>query len=124
MSPKLAVCLDLFAAILLLGFEPPAQAHDIYKDLLTRSGLPCCHDGDSLLCLTVWHPKGCRCSLTISGSISRGAASNTTSSRVTVVKQGEVMVRVAGRHGVFHPLCDLTAPVRRQSLERAVPYCG
>ncbi len=22
------------------------QAHDIYKDLLTRSGLPCCHNGD------------------------------------------------------------------------------
>jgi hypothetical protein len=31
-------------------------------------------------------------------------------------------LRVAGRHGVLYPLCDLTAPIRRHSLERTVPY--
>ncbi len=31
---------------LLVIWPGPIRAHDIYKDLLTRSGLPCCHDGD------------------------------------------------------------------------------
>jgi hypothetical protein len=46
MSLKLDLCLDLSAAILLLGFEPPAQAHDIYSPLKDRWGNSCCHDQD------------------------------------------------------------------------------
>jgi len=42
MSPKQIALVSSFL-VLWLG---PIQAHDIYTDLLTRSGLPCCHDGD------------------------------------------------------------------------------
>ncbi|MBM6583654.1 hypothetical protein ILT44_25980 [Microvirga sp. BT689] len=42
MSPKQ---ISLVGGLLVMGLEP-IQAHDIYTDLLTRSGLPCCHDGD------------------------------------------------------------------------------
>src|SRR5215212_7738235 len=42
MSPKQISLVGGFL-VLWLG---PIQAHDIYTDLLTRSGLPCCHDGD------------------------------------------------------------------------------
>jgi len=38
--------LDLLAAILLLGFEPPADAHDIYSPLRDKSGHSCCNEGD------------------------------------------------------------------------------
>ena len=38
MSLKLDLCFDLYAAILFLGFEPPAQAHDIYSPLKDRLG--------------------------------------------------------------------------------------
>ena len=42
MSPKQ---IFLVGGLLVIG-PRPIQAHDIYTDLLTRSGLPCCHDGD------------------------------------------------------------------------------
>ncbi len=38
--------LDHYAAILLLGFEAPAQAHDIYSPLKDRWGNSCCNDKD------------------------------------------------------------------------------
>jgi hypothetical protein len=38
--------LDHYAAILLLGFEAPAQAHDIYSPLKDRWGNSCCNDQD------------------------------------------------------------------------------
>jgi hypothetical protein len=38
--------LDLFTAIALLGFELPADAHDIYSPLRDRVGNSCCHEGD------------------------------------------------------------------------------
>ena len=38
--------LELVAAIALLGFELPAEAHDIYLLLKDRSGNSCCHEGD------------------------------------------------------------------------------
>ena len=38
--------LDLFTAIALLGFELPADAHDIYSPLRDRLGNSCCHEGD------------------------------------------------------------------------------
>ncbi|WP_157934401.1 hypothetical protein [Microvirga ossetica] len=37
--------LDLFTAIALLGFELPADAHDIYSPLRDWSGNSCCHEG-------------------------------------------------------------------------------
>jgi hypothetical protein len=42
MSPKQ---ISLVSGLLVI-WPGPIQAHDIYKDLLTRSGLPCCHEGD------------------------------------------------------------------------------
>jgi hypothetical protein len=42
MSPK---PISLVGGLLVI-WPGPIQAHDIYTDLLTRSGLPCCHDGD------------------------------------------------------------------------------
>jgi len=42
MSPKQ---FSLVSGLLVI-WPGPIQAHDIYKDLLTRSGLPCCHEGD------------------------------------------------------------------------------
>jgi hypothetical protein len=38
--------LDLLAAIALLSFEPPTQAHDIYLHLKDRLGNSCCDDKD------------------------------------------------------------------------------
>jgi hypothetical protein len=38
--------LDLFAAILLLAFDPPAEAHDIYSHLKDRWGNSCCNEQD------------------------------------------------------------------------------
>jgi hypothetical protein len=38
--------LDLFTAIALLSFEPPADAHDIYSHLRDRSGKSCCDETD------------------------------------------------------------------------------
>ena len=38
--------LDLCAAIFLISFEPPAQAHDIYSHLKDRLGNSCCDDKD------------------------------------------------------------------------------
>ena len=38
--------LDALVAILLLGFEPPTDAHDIYSHLKDRSGNSCCDDKD------------------------------------------------------------------------------
>ncbi len=38
--------LDLCAAILLISFEPTADAHDIYLPLKDRWGNSCCHDKD------------------------------------------------------------------------------
>jgi len=38
--------LDLFAAILLLAFDPPAEAHDIYSPLRDRFGNSCCDEQD------------------------------------------------------------------------------
>jgi hypothetical protein len=38
--------LDLFAAILLVGFEPPSEAHDIYSHLKDWRGNSCCNDQD------------------------------------------------------------------------------
>ena len=38
--------LDLCAAILLISFEPPADAHDIYSPLKDRWGNSCCDDKD------------------------------------------------------------------------------
>jgi len=48
MSPKPA----LLSAVLVLGFSPAIQAHDIYLDLVDRSGQKCCNDGD---CRRVGH---------------------------------------------------------------------
>ena len=42
MSPKPI----LLVSSLLVMWPGLIQAHDIYTDLLTRSGLPCCHEGD------------------------------------------------------------------------------
>ena len=72
---------------LLVIWPGPIQAHDIYTDLLTPSGLPCCHDGDCRPVPYRLTPKGVQMLLTSSGSISRGAASNTAPSLVTVVRQ-------------------------------------
>jgi hypothetical protein len=38
--------LDLCAAILLISYELPAEAHDIYSPLKDRGGKSCCDDGD------------------------------------------------------------------------------
>jgi hypothetical protein len=38
--------LDLCAAILLIVFEPPAEAHDIYSQLKDRWGNSCCDEKD------------------------------------------------------------------------------
>jgi hypothetical protein len=38
--------LDLLAAIALLSFEPPTEAHDIYLHLKDRLGNSCCDDKD------------------------------------------------------------------------------
>ena len=38
--------LDLCAAIFLISFEPPAEAHDIYSHLKDRWGNSCCNDKD------------------------------------------------------------------------------
>jgi hypothetical protein len=38
--------LDLCAAILLISFESPTQAHDIYSPLKDRWGNSCCNDKD------------------------------------------------------------------------------
>ena len=38
--------LELFAAIALLSFEPPTEAHDIYSPLKDRWGNSCCDDED------------------------------------------------------------------------------
>ena len=38
--------LDLCAAILLISYELPAEAHDIYSPLKDRLGNSCCDDGD------------------------------------------------------------------------------
>ncbi len=46
MSLRLDICLDLYAAILLLAFEPHARAHDIYAPLKDRWGNSCCDDRD------------------------------------------------------------------------------
>src|SRR3954470_5118304 len=42
MSPKQ---MSLVGSLLVI-WPGPIQAHDIYTELLTPSGLPCCHDGD------------------------------------------------------------------------------
>jgi hypothetical protein len=38
--------LELFAALLLVGLEPPTQAHDIYSHLRDRLGGSCCNEKD------------------------------------------------------------------------------
>jgi hypothetical protein len=38
--------LDLCAAIFLISFEPPAEAHDIYSHLKDRLGNSCCNEQD------------------------------------------------------------------------------
>ncbi len=38
--------LDLCAAIVLISFEPPAEAHDIYSHLKDRLGNSCCNEQD------------------------------------------------------------------------------
>jgi hypothetical protein len=38
--------LELFAAICLVSFEPPTEAHDIYSPLKDRWGNSCCNDQD------------------------------------------------------------------------------
>ena len=42
MSPKQ---ISLVSSLLVM-WPGLLQAHDIYTDLFTRSGLPCCHEGD------------------------------------------------------------------------------
>jgi hypothetical protein len=36
----------LFAVLLIVGFEPTTEAHDIYSPLKDRGGSSCCHDQD------------------------------------------------------------------------------
>ena len=36
----------LFAVLLIVGFEPATEAHDIYSPLRDRAGRNCCDDGD------------------------------------------------------------------------------
>lgn len=38
--------LDLCAAILLVGFDPPTEAHDVYPHLKDRWGNSCCNEED------------------------------------------------------------------------------
>ena len=38
--------LELLAAICLISFEPPTEAHDIYSPLKDRWGNSCCNDQD------------------------------------------------------------------------------
>jgi hypothetical protein len=38
--------LDLLAILLLVGLEPPTQAHDIYSHLTDSSGKSCCDEKD------------------------------------------------------------------------------
>jgi hypothetical protein len=38
--------LGLFAVLLLVGFEPPTKAHDIYPPLRDKASRNCCDDGD------------------------------------------------------------------------------
>jgi hypothetical protein len=38
--------LNLFAVLLLIGYEPPTQAHDIYSQLKDRWGNSCCNNRD------------------------------------------------------------------------------
>jgi hypothetical protein len=50
--------LDLCAAILLISFEPPTQAHDIYSPLRDRWGNSCCNDKDCRPALYRMTPTG------------------------------------------------------------------
>jgi hypothetical protein len=38
--------LDLLAVLLLVGLEPPTQAHDIYSHLTDSNGKSCCDEKD------------------------------------------------------------------------------
>jgi hypothetical protein len=69
--------LELLAAICLISFEPPTEAHDIYSPLKDRWGNSCCNDQD---CRPVPYrvtPAGCKCSFMATGSPCQTTSSST-----------------------------------------------
>ena len=87
MSPKQ---FSLISGLLVI-WPGPIQAHDIYKDLLTRSGLPCCHEGDCRPVPYCLAPKGVQMFVDEQWLDIPRSSINTAPLRVTVAKQGELI---------------------------------
>jgi hypothetical protein len=71
--------LDLLAAIALLSFEPPTQAHDIYLHLKDRLGNSCCDDKDCRPALYRVTPTGRKCSSMVIGLLCQSTRSSIVS---------------------------------------------